>query len=67
MEQNHQRFSLTDKEHAVVNYVSNILKDTLLVQQEILSQLNLLNTRVLMIEHRLEDLVRDSRSKSSKS
>jgi len=62
MDQNHQRFSLTEKEHAVVNYVSNILKETLLVQQEILAQLSLLNTRVLTIEHRLNDCVRDLRN-----
>lgn len=66
MDQNHQRFSLSEKEHTVVNYVSNILKETLLVQQEILAQLSLLNTRVLTIEHRLNDCVRDLRNLPSK-
>jgi hypothetical protein len=62
MDQHHQRYSLTDKEHSVVNYVTTILKDTLLVQQEILAQLTLLNTRVVTIEHRLEDCIRDARN-----
>lgn len=63
MEQHQQRFALSDKEHAVINYVSSILKDTLMVQQEILSQLQLLNNRVLTIEHRVEDHIRNSQSK----
>jgi hypothetical protein len=58
MDQHQQRFSLSDKEHAVVNYISSILKDTLIVQQEILAQLQLLNNRVLTIEHRVEDLMK---------
>jgi hypothetical protein len=62
MEQHHQHFALTDKEHMVINHVSGILKETLLVQQEILAQLSLLNNRVLTIEHRLEDCLRDLRS-----
>lgn len=63
MDQHQQRFSLSDKEHAVVNYVSSILKDTLMVQQEILAQLQLLNNRVLTIEHRVEDIMRDRQAK----
>ena len=62
MEQHHQRFALTDKEHAVINYISGIMKETVIVQQEILAQLTLLNNRVLTMEHRVEDLVRDSRA-----
>jgi hypothetical protein len=62
MEQHHQYFSLTDKEHVVINHVSGILKETLLVQQEILAQLNLLNNRVLTIEHRFEECLRDIRN-----
>lgn len=65
MEQNHQHFSLTDKEHAVVNHISDILKQTVIVQQEILAQLTLLNNRVLTIEHRVEDLIRDARAKGN--
>lgn len=61
MDQHQQRFSLSDKEHAVVNYVSSILKDTLMVQQEILAQLQLLNNRVLTIEHRVEDILKEKR------
>jgi hypothetical protein len=63
MDQHQQRFSLSDKEHAVVNYVSSVLKDTLMVQQEILAQLQLLNNRVLTIEHRVEDIMRDRQTK----
>ena len=61
MDQHQQRFSLSDKEHAVINHVSSILKDTLMVQQEILAQLQLLNNRVLTIEHRVEDILREKR------
>jgi hypothetical protein len=63
MEQNHQHFSLSEKEHAVINHMSGILKDTLSVQQEILAQLTLLNNRVLTMEHRMEQIVRESRAK----
>lgn len=66
MEQNHQHFSLTDKEHAVINHMSSILKETLSVQQEILAQLTLLNNRVLTLEHNVSHLINDSRAKQSK-
>jgi hypothetical protein len=63
MEQHHQRFSLSDKEHSVINYISSILKDTLVVQQEMLSQLNLLNNRVLTLEHQISQSLQEKRSK----
>jgi hypothetical protein len=63
MEQHHQRFSLSDKEHSVINYISSILKDTLVVQQEMLSQLNLLNNRVLTLEHQISQSLQEMRSK----
>ena len=67
MEQHQQRFSLSDKEYAVVNHISDILKETVIVQQEILAQLTLLNNRVLTIEHRVEDLIRDARALNKSS
>jgi hypothetical protein len=63
MEQNHQHFSLSEKEHAVINHMSGILRETLSVQQEILAQLTLLNNRVLTMEHRMDQIVRDARAK----
>jgi hypothetical protein len=64
MEQNHQHFSLSEKEHAVINHMSGILKETLSVQQEILAQLTLLNNRVLTMEHRMDQIVRETRAKA---
>lgn len=61
MEQHHQHFALSDKEHSVINYVTGILKETLSVQQEILAQLTLLNHRVLTIEHNVGQLTNENR------
>lgn len=64
MEQNHQHFSLSEKEHAVINHMSGILKETLSVQQEILAQLTLLNNRVLTMEHKMDQVLRETRAKA---
>jgi hypothetical protein len=64
MEQNHQHFSLSFKEHAIINHFTNILKETLIVQQEILAQLTLLNNRVLTMEHRVGEFTRGSNAKN---
>jgi hypothetical protein len=62
MDQNQRSFSLSDKDYAVINHVTTILKDTLSVQQEILSQIHLMNNRILSIEHRLDECIRDARN-----
>lgn len=67
MEQNHQHFSLSEKEHAVINHLTGILKETLSVHQEILAQLTLLNNRVLTLEHNIGQVMNEYRTKNSKA
>jgi len=64
MDQHQQHFSLSEKEYATINHFTDIFKNTLLVQQEILAQITLLNNRVLSIEHKVNTLSRDSRNNS---
>ena len=58
MQQHNQRFSLDDKEYALVEHFTEIMKQTLAVQQEILAQIQLLNNRVLTVERNVEMISR---------
>ena len=51
MEQHTQRYSLSDKESAIIDHFTTTLNKSILVQQEILAQLTLLNNRVSTLEH----------------
>jgi hypothetical protein len=65
MQQHNQRFSLDDKEFAIIEHFTDIMKQTLAVQQEILAQVQLLNNRVLTVERNVEMLSRPKQNPKS--
>ena len=65
MQQHNQRFSLDDKEFAIIEHFTEIMKQTLAVQQEILAQIQLLNNRVLTVERNVEMISRPKQNPKS--